>query len=113
MQLKGYIIILAVILTAANGYAQRVDFEYNDFGERVLLLSSLPEPVAVDKDATPYNKECKVISIHPNPVTDYLEIQLNKGIYKITISDVAGKMFLEQTNVSDIVRIPLMICSRN
>ncbi len=47
---KFLIIGLLLSIFIVKGYAQRVDFEYNEFGERVLLLSTLPEPIAVDED---------------------------------------------------------------
>ena len=108
MSRKFIIIGLLSCAFIVRGYAQRIDFEYNEFGERVLLLSSLPEPVAVDEEISPYKmrNESNVISLHPNPVSDYLEIQLNEGIFVITLSDISGKKLFVQPDVSGLVKIP-------
>lgn len=105
---KFLIIGLLLSIFIVKGYAQRVDFEYNEFGERVLLLSTLPEPIAVDEETTPCKiiSENNVISLHPNPVTDYLEIQFDEGIYEITLSDISGKKLFVQPDVSGLVKIP-------
>jgi len=95
--------VFAAVMTAS---AQRIEFEYNEFGERILKTSSCtidskPE-IVQEEDA---NLAKKVISYHPNPVNDYLEIEFKPGNYHVMVADVAGKKLMQFDDASESLSI--------
>ena len=100
------IIILFVVVTITSASAQRIEYEYNEFGERIIKTSPCTidtKPEIVQEDGT--NLAKKVISYHPNPIIDYLEIEFKSGIYSVMITDVSGKKLRQFDDVSESLSI--------
>lgn len=69
---------------------QRIDILYADAGLGVMQ-----------------NSTEKKLMVHPNPATNFLNLQLpnNTTIDKITITDLTGKIIKEQTRNTNVVNV--------
>lgn len=105
------IIILLVVVTVASAKAQQVEFEYNEFGERVIKTSpsTIDVPPVIKEETIDFAK--KVVSYHPNPIIDCLEIELKTGTYRIIVADVAGKVIRHFDDVSEKLMIDFSDCA--
>ena len=105
--MKHTFLLLGIMLCSFGSLsAQRIEFEYNEFGERVLLKSYLPTRGEHENtDVTPEKKEKKIISLYPNPVSDFLEISFSEGSHKIVLTDITGKKLQQFQNVTDNLTI--------
>ncbi|MBR4327086.1 MAG: T9SS type A sorting domain-containing protein [Bacteroidales bacterium] len=100
------IIILFVVVSITTASAQHVEFEYNEFGERIVKTSPCTidtKPIIVQVEGA--NLAKKVVSYHPNPIIDYLEIEFKSGTYSIVVSDVSGKKLRQFDDVSENLSI--------
>ena len=94
--------VFAAVMTAS---AQRIEFEYNEFGERIVKTSPCTietKPEIVQEEA---NFAKKVVSYHPNPISDYLEIEFKRGTYRVMIADIQGKKIMQFDDVSESLSI--------
>ena len=100
------IIILLVATAITSASAQRIEFEYNEFGERIVKTSPCTieaKPKISPEESTTLAK--KVVSYHPNPVSDYLEIEFKPGNYHVMVADVAGKKLMQFDDASESLSI--------
>lgn len=95
--------VFAAVMTAS---AQRIEFEYNEFGERIVKTS----PCTIDTKPTIAQEESailakKVVSYYPNPISDCLEIEFKPGNYHIMVADVTGKKLRQFDDVSESLSV--------
>ena len=100
------ITILFIFAAIASVSAQRIEFEYNEFGECVVrrspcVIENLPV-IKQDEDVKPSKK---VVSYHPNPITDYLEIEFTKGSYNVILADLSGKKIRQFDDAAESLTI--------
>jgi hypothetical protein len=100
------ITILFIFAAIASVSAQRIEFEYNEFGECVVRRSPcVIENLPVIKQYEDVKPSKKVVSYHPNPITDYLEIEFSKGSYKVILADISSKKISEFDDVAESLSI--------
>ena len=99
-QLQITILFFFAAITVAS--AQRIEFEYNEFGECVVRRS----PIIIENSSDIKHGEivkhpAKIASYHPNPITDYLEIDFAKGSYKVTLADISGRKIRQYEDAAE------------
>ena len=103
-QLQITILFIFAAITVAS--AQRIEFEYNEFGECVVRQS----PIIIENSSDIKHGEivkhpAKIASYHPNPITDYLEIEFSKGSYNVILADISGKKIMQFDDVAENLTI--------
>ncbi len=91
-------------------YAQKVTFDYNDNGARVLRFVDLPKPElqtsVIDLQESVIQDD--YVKIYPNPIQDFLQIELYKqDVHKAVIVDLFGRIVLILNNLSESNNIDL------
>ena len=100
------ITILFIFAVIASVSAQRIEFEYNEFGECVVRRSpSVIETSSDIKQGEDVKPSKKVVFYHPNPITDYLEIEFSKGSYKVILADISGKKIRQFDDAAESLSI--------
>ncbi len=100
------ITILFIFAAIASVSAQRIEFEYNEFGECVVRRSPAVIETSSDiKQGEDVKPSKKVVSYHPNPITDYLEIEFSKGSYNVILADISGKKIMQFDDVAENLTI--------
>ena len=100
------ITILFIFAAIASVSAQRIEFEYNEFGECVVRRSpSVIETSSDIKNGNDVKPSKKVVAYHPNPVTDYLEIDFNKGTYNVVLADISGRKIIQYDDAEENLTI--------
>ncbi|MBQ3656486.1 MAG: T9SS type A sorting domain-containing protein [Bacteroidales bacterium] len=107
-----FILLVSSFIIINSVSAQRIEFEYNEFGERVLQKSVLYYDKADnDSDTKSLIKEKKVISLYPNPVSDFLEINFKDGIYEVVLTDFTGKRICQYKDVTNNLVVDFSDCA--
>ena len=100
------ITILFIFAAIVSVSAQRVEFEYNEVGECVVRRSACVIENSSDiKQGEEVKPSKKIISYHPNPITDYLEIEFEKGTYNVILADILGKKIRQFDDASESLTI--------
>ena len=82
-----------------NNEITEVDFSFDNYGSGFIV----DNVKIVDLENLGTNENNKTeISIYPNPVNDYLNINSDKKISAISITDLTGKTLFEGTNLNKI-----------
>ncbi|MBO7141806.1 MAG: T9SS type A sorting domain-containing protein [Bacteroidales bacterium] len=103
-------LIIVVMFLCKLSYAQKVTFDYNDNGARVLRFVDLPKPElqtsVIDLQESVIQDD--YVKIYPNPVQDFLQIELYKqDVHKAVIVDLFGRIALILNNLSESNNIDL------
>ncbi|MBR4215488.1 MAG: T9SS type A sorting domain-containing protein [Bacteroidales bacterium] len=103
-------LIIVMLFLCKISYAQKVTFDYNDNGARVLRFVDLPKPelqtsvIDLQESVIQYD----YVKIYPNPVQDFLQIELYKqDVHKAVIVDLFGRIVLILNNLSESNNIDL------
>ena len=91
-------------------YAQKVTFDYNQNGARILRETEIQKPILqTSVEVIPDHKiQDNSIKLYPNPVKDYLYIEtIQKNTNSIEIYDITGRkiFFKEMSDKSDIINM--------
>lgn len=103
-------LIIVMLFLCKISYAQKVTFDYNDNGARVLRFVDLPKPElqtsVIDLQESVIQDD--YVKIYPNPVQDFLQIELYKqDVHKAVIVDLFGRIVLILNNLSESNNIDL------
>lgn len=107
-------LILVVLFLCKISYAQKVTFDYNDNGARVLRFVDLPKPELQTSilDIQESVIQDDFVKIYPNPVKDFLRIELyQQEVHKAVIIDLFGRIVLTindlmESNNIDLTNLP-------
>ncbi len=107
-------LILVVLFLCKISYAQKVTFDYNDNGARVLRFVDLPKPELQTSIADIQESviQDEFVKIYPNPVKDFLQIELyQQEVHKAVIIDLFGRIVLTindlmESNNIDLTNLP-------
>lgn len=103
-------LIIVMLFLCKISYAQKVTFDYNDNGARVLRFVDLPKPElqtsVIDLQESVIQDD--YVKIYPNPVQDFLQIELYiQDVHKAVIVDLFGRIALILNNLSESNNIDL------
>ena len=107
-------LILVVLFLCKISYAQKVTFDYNDNGARVLRFVDLHKPELQTSIADIQESviQDEFVKIYPNPVKDFLQIELyQQEVHKAVIIDLFGRIVLTindlmESNNIDLTNLP-------
>ncbi len=107
-------LILVVLFLCKISYAQKVTFDYNDNGARVLRFVDLPKPELQTSILDIHESVIQddFVKIYPNPVKDFLRIELyQQEVHKAVIIDLFGRIVLTindlmESNNIDLTNLP-------
>ncbi|MBR6278938.1 MAG: T9SS type A sorting domain-containing protein [Bacteroidales bacterium] len=96
-----FLILLCIAFVHKIIYAQKVTFDYNKSGARILRETEIQKPVIqTSVEIIPENIiQENSIKLYPNPVKDYLHIETKQDIANsIEIYDITGQKLLVKKN---------------
>ncbi|MBQ3689175.1 MAG: T9SS type A sorting domain-containing protein [Bacteroidales bacterium] len=105
-----FLILLCITFVHKIIYAQKVTFDYNKTGARILRETEIQKTVIqTSVEIIPENIiQENSIKLYPNPVKDYLQIELYKqNVHKAVVIDLFGRMVFTLNNLSERNNIDL------
>lgn len=101
--MKYTILLFIVLFLGKISFAQKVTFDYNNNGARIVRYVDLPKPelrTSVIDISEPTIKD-DLIKSYPNPVKDFLQIEISdNNTCKAVVYDVFGRIVFTINNLS-------------
>lgn len=87
------------VITNSNKDITEVDFNFDNYGSG-FIVDNINIIDLENLGLNEYNKTA--ISIYPNPVTEYINIVSNEKVKTVRITDLTGKVIMEETTTNKI-----------